>query len=211
MKKMLRAVCGALVASTAVQADSIWLGGSDSWGNPAKWSNGVPDKNIKGTFEAAVFEKTGEQTVTLDGDRAVLTFRVDATATDGVTLLGGGTDSELHMGDHALWSHGIFVDKGAGPVVIGSREPGQAVNVRVFPYKTWENRSEHPVTVYNALSGGTDMINYSPWPGIWMMGKYRFSGPNTFVGTIHLGHYLGVPAHVVADHADVFTQNKAVY
>ena len=93
MKKLCMAmgfVAGLLLACGATS--TTWNGGDGNWGDPTKWSNGVPSSETPGEIH---FTTTGEPyTVTLDRDVVSTGFFVDSpaggVATASVTLAGSG-------------------------------------------------------------------------------------------------------------------------
>ncbi|MCL1823688.1 MAG: hypothetical protein FWG44_05750, partial [Oscillospiraceae bacterium] len=177
-----------LAAAMVGLADSTWLGGSGSWGNGGKWSGDVPDEGIHGYFEGAVFDKPGGNDVALDADRGIMQLVVRETATEGVTLSGGAADATLHLGGNINWGTGLFVDEGAGPLVIGSPKPGNAVNIFVSPNKYICNQSANAVVFHNLISGaqGTGWP-YDSYPGLTFRGRFHFAGNVDFDGAIRFG------------------------
>lgn len=180
-----------LLAGVASAATYYWDGTSGSWSAASGWSTSAsaatPDPAAApGSGDVAVFSIDtlfSAQNVSLGADQAASKLEVLGTATGGTAITGGGTDRTLNLG-----SGGIAIEADAGPVAIGSRVPGQGVQIALTAAQTWTNGCSSPLVVDNTISGTaaqTLMLRGA--------GGYRVNGSNTFSGgmTLAAGTVLG--------------------
>ncbi len=145
-----------LLAGVASAATYYWDGTSGSWSAASGWSTSAsaatPDPAAApGSGDVAVFSIDtlfSAQNVSLGADQAASKLEVLGTASGGTVLTGGGADRTLNLG-----SGGIAIEADAGPVAIGSRVPGQGVQIALTAAQTWTNGCSNPLTVENTISG----------------------------------------------------------
>ena len=169
-----------LLAGVASAATYYWDGTSGSWSAASGWSTSAsaatPDPAAApGSGDVAVFSIDtlfSAQNVSLGADQAASKLEVLGTATGGTAITGGGTDRTLNLG-----SGGIAIEADAGPVAIGSRVPGQGVQIALTAAQTWTNGCSNPLTVENTISGSGLLT-------LQGSGGFRLNGSNTLSGGI---------------------------
>lgn len=142
-----------LALSSAAHADDIYWdnsgGSANSWGDVANWSTvvggGTNPAAIPGSSDVAIFSATPiqgtNQTVELNGNRAVLGLNFLAGLTGSTTLSGVGGPRTLTIG-----SSGI-TNAGSGLVAIGSGTGSLAVNVVFSGNQTIANNGSGEIRV----------------------------------------------------------------